>query len=277
MNLLYGAICLFGLFGLILLIKDRQLFKKNRQVISPAKMALLTDAEPVVEYEMLLEHSSRLIAILGRFEKSLQIKGVCALLSTLIFFLFSLTALLDGQTLLLLWISTVAVIILVPGLLRQALINQKTKTILNDLPMFIDLVAVCVQSGMTVEASLSHATKNFSRINNSMVVVMSRVMRRTELHGLNNALKDLYHSLPALEIRMFSTSLQQSAHFGASVYDQLVNLSKDIREAQLLATEEKIGKLAAKIGLPLILLILFPILVLLTAPRVMYTMQYLPF
>ncbi|MEC8483612.1 MAG: type II secretion system F family protein, partial [Pseudomonadota bacterium] len=47
------------------------------------------------------------------------------------------------------------------------------------------------------------------------------------------------------------------------------NLSSEIRAVQMLSIEEKIGKLAAKMSVPLILFIMFPIVILIAAPGVM--------
>ncbi len=265
----YGVIVIFGVITLLFVLKERRVFKRQRQTISPEKIALITNVTPTVEYEMLLEHSSRLIALLSAFEKALPIKFFCVLVLALICLIVTWVGSFDFETMGYLWFAMVAAIILLPALLRRMLINRKIKTIMHDLPMFIDLVAVCVQSGMPVEAALNHATRDFAVINQSTAVVMQRVMRRAELHGLDNALKELYHSLPEFEVRMFSSALQQSVHFGASVHEHLVNLSADIRTEQLRVTEEKIGKLAAKISIPLILLFLFPAVILLTAPKMM--------
>lgn len=49
----------------------------------------------------------------------------------------------------------------------------------------------------------------------------------------------------------------------------LSDLAEDMRRIQLLRVEEKVGKLAAKMSVPLILLIMFPIVILILAPGVM--------
>ena len=82
-------------------------------------------------------------------------------------------------------------------------------------------------------------------------------------------MQDLAISLPTTEIRMFCTVLQQSLNFGSSIYPQLIQLSSDIRELQLLAIEEKLGTLSAKMSIPLIIFIMFPIIILILAPGVM--------
>ncbi|VTR14822.1 Uncharacterised protein [Serratia fonticola] len=67
---------------------------------------------------------------------------------------------------------------------------------------------------------------------------------------------------------MFSSTLQQSIKFGSSVYVVLLELSKEMREIQLLIIDEKVSSLAAKMSLPMILFIMFPILALVGGPGV---------
>ncbi|HDR1201969.1 TPA: type II secretion system F family protein, partial [Pasteurella multocida] len=136
-------------------------------------------------------------------------------------------------------------------------------------PGFIDLVAVNVQTGITIDAALKQVALDFKKLNPDLTYVMLRIIRKSEITGLSQALQDLSISLPTTEIRMFCTVLQQSLNFGSSIYSHLIQLSADIRELQLLALEEKLGTLSAKMSIPLIIFIMFPIIILILAPGIM--------
>ncbi|HDR1302031.1 TPA: type II secretion system F family protein [Pasteurella multocida] len=138
-----------------------------------------------------------------------------------------------------------------------------------DLPGFIDLVAVNVQTGISIDAALKQVAIDFKKLNPDLTYVMLRIIRKSELTGLSQALQDLSISLPTTEIRMFCTVLQQSLNFGSSIYSHLIQLSADIREIQLLIIEEKLGTLSAKMSIPLILFIMFPIIILILASGIM--------
>ena len=275
---LYGAVLVFGCIVLLLLLKKRRIFIQIRQMIVPSEVAAASVAKPVTaEYEMLLEHSSTLLRRLSQLEKSLPLKGAVA---AGCMGLFSVVALLLEYEQQMLAIGAAVILVLViflPGLLRNLLVENKTKALLSDLPRYIDLAAVCVQSGMTIESALGYTTDNFSKINQSLTTVMRRVLRRAELNSLHNALQELRYSIPALEVKMFCTSLQQSAFFGTSVYEQLMELSKDMRDVQLMNTEERISKLSAKLAAPIMLLIALPALLLLVAPSIVRVMEYVDF
>ena len=73
-------------------------------------------------------------------------------------------------------------------------------------------------------------------------------------------------------MRSFVFSLTQSIKYGTSIQYALETLAKDIREVQVLELEEKVGKLSAKMSIPLILFIMFPVVILITAPGIMRMM-----
>ncbi|MGN1674525.1 type II secretion system F family protein, partial [Yersinia enterocolitica] len=161
-----------------------------------------------------------------------------------------------------------------PKVIVKNIVAKRTKSLLRSLPFFIDITAACVQSGMTIDNSLSYSAKKFELINADLSLIMLKVTRRAEINGLENAIKEFNQSSTELEIRMFCSALQYSISFGATVYEQLIKLSKDMREMQLLVTEEKISKLTAKLTIPLFLFILIPFIVLVISPSVLELIAY---
>ncbi|HDL7486703.1 TPA: type II secretion system F family protein [Yersinia enterocolitica] len=176
-------------------------------------------------------------------------------------------------------ILIVGVIILImmlylPKYIVKNIITSRNKSLLKSLPFFIDITAACVQSGMTIDSSLSYTAKKFELINADLSLIMLKVTRRAEINGLESAIKELHQSSTELEIRIFCSALQYSISFGATVYEQLIKLSQDIREMQLLVTEEKISKLTAKLTIPLFLFILIPFIILVISPSVLELLAY---
>ncbi|CNK44895.1 putative tight adherance operon protein [Yersinia mollaretii] len=176
-------------------------------------------------------------------------------------------------------IATVGLIVLIaisylPKMIIKKIITKRTESILKSLPFFIDITAACVQSGMTIDSSLSYAAKKFKLINADVSFIMLKMTKRGEINGLESAIKELHQCTTAKEIRMFCSALQYSISFGSTVYDQLTKLSQDIREMQLLVTEEKISKLSAKLTIPLFLFILIPFIVLVISPSILELITY---
>lgn len=143
------------------------------------------------------------------------------------------------------------------------------KAISNRLPYMLDLMAVCVQTGMTIEASITYLSREMAAFDRDLSFLLTRVNERSRIVGLEQALEELYQRVPSNEMRSFVMTLNQSLQYGTSIYGVLTTLSADIREVQLLQVEEKIGQLAAKMSIPLIVFIMVPIVILIAAPGIM--------
>ena len=220
-----------------------------------------------VELELLLINNNPFLKFIATIDKNLKAKLLAIFFCCAVYWLFNIGSPISELSLPMILIF--ASVILVPSILTNTILNGKIKKIMTDMPGFIDLVAVNVQTGITIDASLKQVASDFRKLNPDLTHVMLRIIRKAELTGLSSALQDLAVSLPTTEIRMFCTVLQQSINFGSSMYPQLIQLSADIRELQLLTMEEKLGTLSAKMSVPLILFIMFPIIILILAPGVM--------
>lgn len=220
-----------------------------------------------IELELLLINNNPILKVLGIIDKNLRIKYLMILSLSVIYYLFNRGS--DELTIGLGILGITVLVILIPGILTNSILNSKIKRIMVDLSSFIDLVAVNVQTGVTIEAALKQVAIDFKQLNPDLTYVLLRIIRKAEITGMSAALQDLAISLPTKEIRMFCTVMQQSLNFGSSIYSQLTQLSADIREIQLLVIEEKLGTLSAKMSIPLILFIMFPIVILILAPGAM--------
>lgn len=151
---------------------------------------------------------------------------------------------------------------------RRALQNK----IANQLPYLLDLISMCVQTGMTLESSIHYLSSEIQGLDKDLSHAVDLVNDRAQLIGLEKALDEFYERYPLSEVRSFVLTLKQSLQYGSSIYSVLNNLASDIREVRMLTLEEKIGKLSAKMSVPLILFILIPIVVLIAAPGIMRLM-----
>ncbi|ATM94412.1 putative tight adherance operon protein [Yersinia frederiksenii] len=219
---------------------------------------------------------SYLITIPLILDKAIYSKLIIILTSFIIVIPLLLTNIIETNidTFIIIGLITLMTTLYLPKVLINKVIIRRTESVLKSLPFFIDITAACVQSGMTIDNSLSYAAKKFELINHDLSLIMIRMIKRAEINGLESAIKELHHSSNALEIKMFCSALQYSISFGSSVYDQLINLSQDMREMQLLVTEERISKLSAKLTFPLFLFILIPFVVLVISPSVLEILAY---
>ncbi|WP_325894980.1 type II secretion system F family protein [Grimontia sp. NTOU-MAR1] len=163
----------------------------------------------------------------------------------------------------------VIAVVIVPDLYLDMRRRALSAKLTRKLPYLLDLMGVCVQTGMTIETTLFYLTSEMTAFDRDMAYMLKRLRDRAQTVGLEKALRELYERVPAPEMRSFVMTLSQSMQHGTSIYGVLSTLAKDIREIQLLSLEEKAGKLASKMSVPLIIFIMMPIVILITTPGIM--------
>ena len=166
-------------------------------------------------------------------------------------------------------IFTLIGVIVVPDTLlqmRRKMLISKTS---SQLPYLLDMMSVCVQTGMTIEAALVYLGKELAEFDSDLCYQIKRTSDSAKIHGLEKALNDLSDRIPTPPIRSFVLTIIQNLQYGTSVAQVLSDLAEDMRKVQILTVEEKVGKLSAKMSIPLILFIMFPIVILILAPGIM--------
>ncbi|WP_207551956.1 type II secretion system F family protein [Vibrio sp. 10N.222.47.A9] len=137
------------------------------------------------------------------------------------------------------------------------------------LPFLLDLMNVCVHTGMTLEASLEYLSHELKMVDENLAFVVQTTSERAKVVGLDKALSEFYDLVPTTEAQSFVMTLTQSLKYGSSVGAVLASLASDIREINMLELEEKIGKMGAKMSVPMIAFIMIPIVILIAAPGIM--------
>ncbi|CAH6829824.1 Type II/IV secretion system protein TadC, associated with Flp pilus assembly [Vibrio chagasii] len=165
-------------------------------------------------------------------------------------------------------VSLIAVIVVPDTLLqmRRKMLISKTSA---QLPYLLDMMSVCVQTGMTIEAALAYLGKELAEFDSDLCYQIKRTSDSAKIHGVEKALNDLTERIPTPAIRSFVLTIIQNLQYGTSVAQTLSDLAEDMRKVQILTVEEKVGKLSAKMSVPLILFIMFPIVILILAPSIM--------
>lgn len=130
----------------------------------------------------------------------------------------------------------------------------------SGFPDFMDLLVVCADSGLSMEAAL---TRVGSELTDSYPSLCSNIhMANLEIRAgrtLTEALEHLADRLGLEEARSFATLIQQSAELGSSITDALRVYSDDMRHKRLSRAEEKAYALPAKLSIPMMVCI-FPVI-----------------
>jgi tight adherence protein C len=127
-------------------------------------------------------------------------------------------------------------------------------------PDFMDLLVVCADSGLSMEASLERVGRELGDSYPSLCANIH--MANLEIRAgrtMTEALEHLGDRLGLEEARSFATLIQQSAELGSSITDALRVYSDDMRHKRLSLAEEKAYSLPAKLAVPMMVCI-FPVL-----------------
>jgi tight adherence protein C len=127
-------------------------------------------------------------------------------------------------------------------------------------PDFMDLLVVCADSGLSMEASLERVGRELGDSYPSLCANIH--MANLEIRAgrtMTDALEHLGDRLALEEARSFATLIQQSAELGSSITDALRIYSDDMRHKRLSRAEEKAYALPAKLSVPMMVCI-FPVL-----------------
>jgi tight adherence protein C len=124
----------------------------------------------------------------------------------------------------------------------------------------MDLLVVCADSGLSMEAALERVGRELGGSYPSLCANLH--MTNLEIRAgrtMTEALDHLGDRLGLEEARSFATLIQQSAELGSSITDALRVYSDDMRHKRLSRAEEKAYSLPAKLTIPMMLCI-FPVL-----------------
>jgi tight adherence protein C len=149
---------------------------------------------------------------------------------------------------------------LMPSLALDRIISRRRDEYRVGFPDFMDLLVVCVDAGLAMEAALERVGRELG----PSYPALSTNIHLTNLEiragrTLTEALEHFAVRLGLEEVKSFATLIQQSAELGSSITDALRVYSEDMRHKRLSIAEEKAYALPAKLSFPLMVCI-FPVL-----------------
>lgn len=177
--------------------------------------------------------------------------------------------LIDFNEMMLIGAFALIIFVVGPDLYLSSRTNSITRHISSRLPFLLDLMNVCVHTGMTIEATLEYLAKELQTVDKYLAFTVNVTVQRSKVIGIEKALEEFYEMVPSSEAQSFVMTLVQSLKFGSSVGQVLGTLATDIRQINMMELEEKIGKLGAKMSIPMIVFIMVPIIILIVAPGIM--------
>jgi tight adherence protein C len=149
---------------------------------------------------------------------------------------------------------------LAPTFYLDQIIKKKRQEHRSGFPDLMDLMVVCADAGLAMEASLDRIGRELGETHPSLSANIH--MANLEIRAgrtVTEALEHLGDRLGLEEARSFATLIQQSDELGSSISDALRVYSDDMRHKRLSRAEEKAYALPAKLAVPMMVCI-FPVL-----------------
>jgi tight adherence protein C len=141
------------------------------------------------------------------------------------------------------------------GLTRK--IAARMREYRNGFPDFMDLMIVCSDAGMSMEAGIERVARELAATHPALSQNLQLVSIELRAgRGLDDALKSLADRLSLDEVRSFATLLQQSRELGTSLSGALRVFSDEMRHKRMSLAEEKAHALPAKMSVPVTVCIL---------------------
>ena len=147
--------------------------------------------------------------------------------------------------------------LLIPNLYLNSKVKSHQQGIRDQLPDAMDLLGVCIESGLSFDASLLKVSE---RMEGPFIEELLKLYRQNQM-GVprGDALKNMANSSEIPELKTFIAALAQATQLGIPMNNIMKVQSETLRETRMQMAREKGQKAPVKMLLPMVGLI-FPVL-----------------
>lgn len=140
-----------------------------------------------------------------------------------------------------------------PNLFVTAKADRRRTEMVNGFPDALDLMLVCVEAGLGLEAAFDRVGREMSVSNPLISELLGTVVLELRAgRARDDALRRMADRTAVDEIRSFATLLIQSDKLGSSIGQTLRVYSAEMREKRRLRAEEKAHRLPVLLSIPLV-------------------------
>ncbi|MFO1237008.1 MAG: type II secretion system F family protein [Alphaproteobacteria bacterium] len=158
----------------------------------------------------------------------------------------------------------------VPDLYLKNVTAKRQESIMRAFPDALDLLLICVESGMSIEAAFNRVAGEVG--SQSVELAEEFSLLTAELSYLpdrRQAYDNLAKRCAHPGVKAVCTALNQAEKYGTPLASALRVMALENRELRMQAAEEKAASLPAKLTVPMILFFLPPLFVVILGPAVM--------
>jgi tight adherence protein C len=177
----------------------------------------------------------------------------------------------DSGTLTLMFYVLLAALIgcYLPNLAIYLAIRSRQREIFETFPDAADLMLVCVEAGLGLDAGLTRVADEIRRKSTALAEELHLTNLEIRAGGTRDkALHNLALRTGVEELGTFATMLTQADKFGTSIGDSLRVFSDDLRHKRQIRAEESAAKVPTKMLFPLVVCIFPAVVMVILGPAV---------
>lgn len=140
-----------------------------------------------------------------------------------------------------------------PSVFIAAKADRRQREIINGFPDALDLMLVCVEAGLGIDAAFARVGMEMTDSHPRMAEQFGAVVLELRAgRGHEDALRRMADRAGVDEIRAFATLLIQSSKLGSSIAQTLRVYAAEMRERRRMRAEEKAHRLPVLLSVPLV-------------------------
>lgn len=144
-----------------------------------------------------------------------------------------------------------------PNLFVVAKADRRTEEVVNGFPDCLDLMLVCIEAGLGIEAAMDRAGREMVKIHPLVCeLLLATVLKLRAGATRQEGFRALADESGVDEINSFATLLIQSDKLGTSIGSTLRVYAAEMREKRRMRAEEKAYRLPVLISIPLVVFML---------------------
>lgn len=156
-----------------------------------------------------------------------------------------------------------------PNLFLENRISKRRTSIMQAFPDALDLLLICVEAGMSIEAAIQKVSQEIG--GSSIDLAEELTLLSAELSYLPDrrmAYEGLAKRTNHPGVRSVATAMTQAETYGTPLGTALRTMAKENREMRLSAAEKKAAALPAKLTVPMILFFLPVLFIVILTPAI---------
>jgi tight adherence protein C len=156
---------------------------------------------------------------------------------------------------------------LLPSIFLTNAVQKRQKTLMRALPDALDLMVICVESGMSIEAAFNKVSEEMAE--SAPLMAEEIGLTAAELAYLGDrraAYENLAERTGLPTFRSLTTTLLQSEKYGTPIAQGLRVIAQENRDQRLNAAEKKAAALPAQLTVPMIIFFLPVLFIVIAGP-----------